>query len=372
VSESPEFTEWVRRYNGLAFLHPQWRLLYVSVPKAAGTSLNIALTRSAGIDFPGTFVQSLGEESLVSQTIWDGEVGGRPMVESLGDVAYKRLMRGGLRHVFTVVRHPVERLLTTWSSKYLVRAPYYRARLGLPDPGLRRFDTVEEVLADLDQLVKHLHADPTLVHRDVHLVSQHELLRRDLSRFDHVGRTDRLGETIDWLRGRLASEGVRRALCVNQQVGNTGLDARCRGLAAAMRAAGGSSRVLAVDDQSAATPQRIASAIVAGRIDGVLALNATSGIEAVQGAERAGIAGRVKIATFDLGPDVLNAVRAHRLVFAVDQQAYLQGYLPVVLLAQRARYGLITAQGDVIPTGPNFVTAANAAQAIELSRRSIR
>jgi len=211
VSESPEFTEWVRRYNGLAFLHPQWRLLYVSVPKAAGTSLNIALTRSAGIDFPGTFVQSLGEESLVSQTIWDGEVGGRPMVESLGDVAYKRLMRGGLRHVFTVVRHPVERLLTTWSSKYLVRAPYYRARLGLPDPGLRRFDTVEEVLADLDQLVKHLHADPALVHRDVHLVSQHELLRRDLSRFDHVGRTDRLGETIDWLRGRLASEGVELA-----------------------------------------------------------------------------------------------------------------------------------------------------------------
>jgi hypothetical protein len=45
----------------------------------------------------------------------------------------------------------------------------------------------------------------------VHLVSQHELLRRDLSRFDHVGRTDRLGETIDWLRDRLAGEGVELA-----------------------------------------------------------------------------------------------------------------------------------------------------------------
>jgi len=193
---------------------------------------------------------------------------------------------------------------------------------------------------------------------------------RRLGVLAHIGQPeDRAGRQAG---ERLAAAGVRRALCVNQQVGNTGLDARCRGLAAAMRAAGGSSRVLAVDDQSAATPQRIASAIVAGRIDGVLALNATSGIEAVQGAERAGIAGRVKIATFDLGPDVLNAVRAHRLVFAVDQQAYLQGYLPVVLLAQRARYGLFPAQGDVIPTGPNFVTAANAAQAIELSRRSIR
>ena len=53
---------------------------------------------------------------------------------------------------------------------------------------------------------------------------------------------------------RLVAAGVHRALCVNQQIGNQGLDARCRGLARAMRAAGGSSRVLGVDDQSTATP----------------------------------------------------------------------------------------------------------------------
>jgi sulfotransferase famil protein len=208
MAEAPEFTRWVRNDNGLAFLHPQWRMLYVSIPKAAGTSLNVALTRSAGVVFPGRFVDSLGEESLVSQTIWDGGAGGRPMVDSLDDAAFDALMRGGLRHVFTVVRHPVERLLTTWSSKYLVRAPYYRAKLGLADAGLRRFDRVEDVLADLDQLVERLHADPSLAHRDVHLMSQYDLLRGDLSRFDHVGRTERLGETIDWLQGRLASEGV--------------------------------------------------------------------------------------------------------------------------------------------------------------------
>ena len=49
---------------------------------------------------------------------------------------------------------------------------------------------------------------------------------------------------------RLAAAGVHRVLCVNQQIGNQGLDARCRGLARAMRAAGASSRVLGVDDQS--------------------------------------------------------------------------------------------------------------------------
>ncbi|HKE82090.1 MAG TPA: substrate-binding domain-containing protein [Solirubrobacteraceae bacterium] len=183
----------------------------------------------------------------------------------------------------------------------------------------------------------------------------------------HVGQPeDRAGFQAG---RRLAASGVRHALCVNQQIGNQGLDARCRGLARAMREAGGTSRVFRIDDQSAATPQRIKTAVRSGGIDGVLALNATGGIQAVKGL--AGVGG-VKVATFDLGPDVLEAVKQKRLLFAVDQQAYLQGYLPVVLLTERARYGIFPAQGDVIATGPNFVTAANAEKAIELSRRSIR
>ena len=171
---------------------------------------------------------------------------------------------------------------------------------------------------------------------------------------------------------RLAAAGVHRVLCVNQQIGNQGLDARCRGLARAMRGAGASSQVLGVDDQSMATPRRIADAVSKGDIDGVLALNAISGIEAVKGVREIGRSGAVKVATFDLGPDVLRAVQAHQLLFAVDQQAYLQGYLPIVLLTERARYGLFPAQGDVLPTGPNFVTARDAGKAIELSKRSIR
>jgi simple sugar transport system substrate-binding protein len=171
---------------------------------------------------------------------------------------------------------------------------------------------------------------------------------------------------------RLAAAGVRRALCVNQQVDNQGLKARCRGLARAMRAAGASAHVLGIDDQSPATPRRIADAIRRGRVDGVLTLNATGAIEALKAVDRVGRPGAVTVATFDLGPDVLQAVKAHRLLFAVDQQAYLQGYLPVVLLTERARYGIFPAQGDVIPTGPNFVTARDAGKAIELSRRSIR
>jgi simple sugar transport system substrate-binding protein len=186
----------------------------------------------------------------------------------------------------------------------------------------------------------------------------------------HVGQPEHRAGLV--AGRRLAEAGVRRALCVNQQVGNIGLDARCAGLAEAMRAAGGRSSVLGVDDQSPTTAKRIAAAIASHRIDGVLTLNATTGLEALQGVRRDRATGRVKIATFDLGPDVLRAVREGQLSFAVDQQAYLQGYLPVTLLTQRARYGLFPDEGGIIATGPHFVTRGNAAQAIELSRRSIR
>jgi simple sugar transport system substrate-binding protein len=171
---------------------------------------------------------------------------------------------------------------------------------------------------------------------------------------------------------RLADAGARRVLCVNQNVGSSGLDQRCRGLARAMRGAGGSARVLGIDDQSAATPRRIADAVRSGRVDGLLALNSTGGMLAVKAVHRLDRPNTVKVATFDLGPDVLKAVQDHELLFAVDQQAYLQGYLPIVLLTQRARYGLFPAQGDLVPTGPNFVTAREAGKAIELSKRSIR
>jgi len=193
---------------------------------------------------------------------------------------------------------------------------------------------------------------------------------RGLGVLAHVGQPE--GRAGYAAGRRLARSGVRSALCVNQQVGNQGLDARCAGLARAMREAGGSARVLGVDDQSAATPRRIGAAVVAGDVDGIIAANATSGMQAVDGVARVRRTGRVRIGAFDLGPEVLEAVRSGKLRFAVDQQPYLQGYLPVVMLANRARYGILPSQGDVVATGANFVTRANADQALDLSRRSIR
>ena len=69
---------------------------------------------------------------------------------------------------------------------------------------------------------------------------------------------------------------------------------------------------------------------------------------------------------------MLQAVRDKKMLFAVDQQPYLQGYLPIALLAERARHLLMPARGELIPTGPQFVTPGNAARVLALSRRGFR
>jgi simple sugar transport system substrate-binding protein len=75
--------------------------------------------------------------------------------------------------------------------------------------------------------------------------------------------------------------------------------------------------------------------------------------------------GRILLATFDLSTPVLQAIQQGDILFAVDQQPYLQGYLPIVLLTlHKTNLSEITA--PVVPTGPDFVTQDNVTQIEQL------
>jgi simple sugar transport system substrate-binding protein len=172
---------------------------------------------------------------------------------------------------------------------------------------------------------------------------------------------------------RMAAAGVRNAICVNHQVGTSSLVQRCRGFAAGLAQAGGRTRVLTVDLQSQAQAEaRIASAASSTGVDGVLTLGPGGATPALQAFAARRLFGKVKLATFDLAPDILRAVRSRRMLFAIDQQPFLQGYLPVLFLTQYKLYGLVPAGGTVVPTGPNFVTPTNAAQVEQLTNAGIR
>ena len=189
----------------------------------------------------------------------------------------------------------------------------------------------------------------------------------------HVGQT----EYVAGVGGgkRMADAGVTTGLCVNQEVGNTALDLRCQGFADALAEAGATSEVLAVDlTDPAGSQAAISAALIANpAIDGVLTLGPTGADPALLAFAELGILGQTKLATFDLSPNALQAIVDGDMLFAIDQQQYLQGYLPVVMLTLYNQFGgLIPGGGGVVLTGPGFVTAENAAAVIDLSAQGIR
>jgi simple sugar transport system substrate-binding protein len=172
---------------------------------------------------------------------------------------------------------------------------------------------------------------------------------------------------------RMGRAGVKRAVCVNQESGNSGLDERCRGFADGLRRFGGTSRPLSVPLQDPGLAQRrLAEAIAGGPVDGILTLGPGGVGPALAAVRASGLSARITLATFDLSTEVLEAVRDGHMLFAIDQQPYLQGYLPVILLAEQARHDIFPARGGLIPTGPQFITKANAAEIIQLSAEGIR
>lgn len=172
---------------------------------------------------------------------------------------------------------------------------------------------------------------------------------------------------------RMAAAGVTNALCVNQEVGNVALDLRCQGFTDAMEAAGATVEVLAVDlADPTESQQRISAALSSNPdVDGILTLGPTGAAPALQALQSENLLDRIKLATFDLSPEVLEAIENGDVLFAIDQQQYLQGYLPIVLLTLY-NTNLNTIANDVLMTGPGFVTQENAARVIELARQGTR
>jgi simple sugar transport system substrate-binding protein len=174
----------------------------------------------------------------------------------------------------------------------------------------------------------------------------------------HIGQED---ESAGKKAGeRLKALGVKNAVILNQEVGNAALDQRIRGFREGFEGPFHHLQVLPVtmdfkECQGAVTDyiEKYPS------LDGLVALGPIAAEPALQALDQAGKVGKIKVCVFDLSPVVVQALMKNQVEFAIDQQEWLQGYLPVVFLANYAKYGSIL-QNDLILTGPNFVTAENA------------
>ncbi len=193
----------------------------------------------------------------------------------------------------------------------------------------------------------------------------------ELGVLTHVGQTEY--EAGKGGGEKMGAAGVTNAICVNQEVGNAALDLRCQGFADGLAETGGTSTVVGVElSDPTGAQQRISAALTGdSSIDGVLTLGPTGAAPALAALEDSGQMGTLKIATFDLSPEVLDAIEAGNMLFAIDQQQYLQGYLPVVLLTLY-NTNLNTIANPVLMTGPGFVTQDTAARVKALAEAGTR
>lgn len=167
---------------------------------------------------------------------------------------------------------------------------------------------------------------------------------------------------------KLAGLGGKVGICVNHEVGNVALDLRCKGFTEGFK---GKVTVVPVSNDPSEIRSKVKAALADASVDTVMALGASlAGEPTVAAVKDVGRIGAVRVASFDLSANFLKAVAAGEAAFAIDQQQFLQGYLPVAFLALNAEYGLVP--GGNVPSGPNLITKEKAGQVVELSAKGIR
>jgi len=172
---------------------------------------------------------------------------------------------------------------------------------------------------------------------------------------------------------KMGAAGVKHALCVNQQVGVATLEQRCKGFSDAMKQFGATVKEIGVNGGNPTQTQQTIEAAISHdpTIDGILALGPLGSLPAIKALQDLNKMGQIKLATFDLSPDVLQAIKNGQMLFAIDQQPYLQGYLPIVLLTLY-KTNLNIVANNVIMTGPFFVTSDNVNRVIQLTAQGTR
>jgi simple sugar transport system substrate-binding protein len=182
----------------------------------------------------------------------------------------------------------------------------------------------------------------------------------------HVGQTERIAGLA--AGGRLKEAGGKKLVCVIHEAGNIGLEERCKGAGRTF----GNVENLQVDGTNLAdVTSKVAAKLQSdASVDSVLTLNNGVAVAAMAGVQQAGKT--IKLGTFDLDSDVIKAIQDDSILFAVDQQQYLQGYLPIVMLNLYRSNGNTLGGGQPVLTGPGFVDKDNADKVAEYAARGTR
>ncbi len=159
--------------------------------------------------------------------------------------------------------------------------------------------------------------------------------------------------------------GVKSFVCVNHYIENPSSVERCQGFADAIGTKLNGS-MIDVGKDPLDIEKKVQAYLRKNKdTEAILALGPTSAHPTIRALEKTKQAGKIYFGTFDLSSDIAKAIKADTIKFAIDQQPYLQGYMPVVVLSLYSRYGI--APSNNINSGPGFITKENIAQVEKLA-----
>lgn len=153
---------------------------------------------------------------------------------------------------------------------------------------------------------------------------------------------------------RAKSDGIKSFVCVNHAISNAVVAERCRGFAEGLGVDLGNSMLDSGQDPAEVKNRVLAYLSANPQTDAILTLGPTSADPTILALQENGLAGEIYFGTFDLGENIVKAIKSGIIKWGIDQQPFLQAYLPVVILANYDRYGVLP--GNNINSGPGFVT----------------
>ena len=154
---------------------------------------------------------------------------------------------------------------------------------------------------------------------------------------------------------RAKSDGVGSFLCVNHYATQPSSTERCQGFADGLGIKLGNQMIDSGQDPGEIKNRVMAYLSANPKTDAVLTLGPTSADPTLLALEENGMAGDIYFGTFDLGGEIVKGIKSGVIKWGIDQQPFLQAYLPVVVMANYHRYGVLP--GNNINSGPGFVTA---------------
>ena len=176
---------------------------------------------------------------------------------------------------------------------------------------------------------------------------------RDVGALMYVGQPEYDAGHAAGMRAK--GDGVGSFLCVNHYISSPSSNARCQGFADGLGVALGNQMIDSGQDPAEIKNKVLAYLSANPKTDAVLTLGPTSADPTLLALDENGMAGDIYFGTFDLGDEIVKGIKAGVINWGIDQQPFLQAYLPVVVLTNYHRFGVLP--GNNINSGPGFVTA---------------